>query len=157
MSRIQFALKTIFWISFAAVVGCQTPSKPADDAEKGAVPNEKQAAKTVSFVRDIKPILEDRCVMCHNRKVLPTRTSFENRKLALKGDAAGPIIVPGDAEGSRLVVAISAPDFLEQAMPPVSHRISKDEVALIRRWIDEGVEWPEGSSGDLKSDKVPAE
>ena len=157
------------------VAGCQTSGpkeSPMPEGRAGAkesgltldgsgagghVSDDSDAKTTVSFVDEIKPILEDRCVMCHNRAVLAKRPSFENRKLAFKGDAAGPIIVPGDAEGSRLVVAISAPDFHDLAMPPVSHRISKDEIALIRLWIDEGADWPEGAEGELKSDKRPAE
>ncbi len=95
--------------------------------------------------------------MCHNRAVLPDRTSFETGELAMKGDSRGPVILPGDAAGSRFMAAISSPDYLERAMPPVSHRVAEDEVALLRRWIDAGAPWPTGPEGRIVPDRVPLE
>jgi hypothetical protein len=32
-------------------------------------------------------------------------------------------------------------------MPAMGHRISKEEIAIIRRWIEEGAVWPDGKEG----------
>lgn len=149
-----FLLSSTLPVLFAVLTGCvSAPTGPAGPPEAAT----GDGGKTVVFDRDIRPLLEGRCVMCHNRITLPGRTSFESRALALKGDSRGPIIVPGNPDGSRLIVAISAPDFHEQAMPPVSHRVSKAEVALLRRWIAEGVDWPEGPEGRLVPKEIPRE
>lgn len=114
-------------------------------------------AGTVDFVTDIRPILADRCVMCHNRKTLPDRTSFETRALALKGDKQGPVIIPGNPNASRMMVAVSAPDIHEQAMPPVSVRVSAEEASLFSKWIEEGAQWPDGIEGRLVPTDIPKE
>jgi len=113
--------------------------------------------RTVVFATDIKPILEDRCVNCHNRATLPDRTSFESGELALEGDKQGPVIIPGNPNGSRMMVAVSAPDIHEQAMPPVSVRVSEKEAALFARWIEEGAYWPDGPEGRLQPTEIPKE
>ena len=95
--------------------------------------------------------------MCHNRKTMPERTSFESKTLAMAGDKQGPVIIPGNPDGSRLILAISAHDSHEQAMPPVSHRVSKDEVALLKQWISEGATWPTGAEGSLTPKDIPLE
>ncbi len=111
----------------------------------------------VDFVADVKPILEERCVMCHNRATLPERTSFENAALAKKGDAQGPVIVPGDADASRLMAAVNSPAIHDKAMPPVSVRVSEEEIDTLRRWIDAGAAWPSGKAGRIVPRDIPLE
>jgi len=115
------------------------------------------APKAVDFVTEVKPILHDRCIMCHNRGTLPDRTSFENGALAKKGDRQGPVILPGNAAGSRLITAVASPDFHEKVMPPVSVRVTAREIELLRRWIDEGAEWPAGPDGEILPHSIPLE
>lgn len=111
----------------------------------------------VDFVSEVKPILQERCVMCHNRATLPKRTSFESGVLAMRGDASGPVILPGDPAGSRLMAAVNSPDFHETAMPPVSLRVSDEEKEIMERWIEEGADWPSGAEGELVPDMIPLE
>ena len=105
---------------------------------------------TVSFVDDIKPILQDRCVTCHNSETLPGRLNFESAKGAFVNDKQGrPYIVPGKPEESRLYTAVILPDFYDLAMPPVCHRVSKEGTEKIRLWIAEGADWPTGPEGTI--------
>jgi hypothetical protein len=39
-------------------------------------------------------------------------------------------------------------------MPAMGHRIADDEVALIKRWIEQGAEWPEGEAGVIPAKKI---
>lgn len=116
-----------------------------------------ETTKTVDFLTEVKPILETHCVICHNRKALQDRHSFETRKLLLKGDDKGPIIAPGNPGASRLLTAITSPEFHEQAMPPVGSRISEDEIGTLKQWILEGAEWPSGRAGRLSARTFPLE
>ena len=75
----------------------------------------------------------------------------------MKGDASGPVILPGNAAGSRLMAAVSSPDFHETAMPPVSLRVTDAERELLERWINEGAVWPDGPEGNLVPDMIPLE
>ena len=110
-----------------------------------------KAAKTkVDFTQHVKPILEGRCVMCHNHKTLPGRMSLENRKLAMTRGATGIPIVPGHPEQSLLIGNIRSAHAHMNAMPPVGERITKDELSVLTKWIKDGAEWPDGRAGNLR-------
>lgn len=103
----------------------------------------------VDFARDVKPILEQRCVICHNAQTLPGKPSFETRALACQPGPRGVPLVPGNPEASRILAVIALGEVDEQAMPPVSHRVSDGEKQVLERWIAEGAPWPEGEAGRL--------
>ena len=103
----------------------------------------------VDFERHIKPILEDRCVQCHNRQSMPDGVSFETRKLALMSGGHGSAIIPGDPDSSRLLNFINAPRGTAVAMPREGHDVSVEEVETLREWIAAGASWPGGPEGTL--------
>jgi mono/diheme cytochrome c family protein len=103
----------------------------------------------VDFVKQIKPILADRCVECHNSETLLGELNLQNRDLAFRKRKLGPAIVPGSPEKSMLYLALTLPPKDKKAMPATGHRIPKDEVATIRQWIVEGAKWPEGKAGSV--------
>jgi mono/diheme cytochrome c family protein len=116
-----------------------------------AVASTAEPVVKLSFRDTIKPVLREKCAHCHNRKTLPDKVSFESKKLAFTKTKAGqPIIVPGKPDESLMVLAIESPVFHEKAMPLVGPRPNVDEIALIRRWIAEGAEWPDGPVGRIK-------
>lgn len=103
----------------------------------------------VDFVKQIKPILADRCVECHNSETLLGELNLQTRALAFEKRKAGPVIVPKNAEKSMLYLVLTLPAKEKKAMPATGHRIPKDEVNLIRQWITEGASWPEGKEGAM--------
>ncbi len=110
-----------------------------------------QEGDLVSFRGEIKALLREKCLHCHNRKTLPDRVSLESRRLAFTKTPAGqPIIVPGKPDESLLVVALESPVFHEKAMPMVGPRPDAREISRIRRWIAEGAEWPGGPAGRIR-------
>ena len=104
---------------------------------------------SVDFVKQIKPILADRCVECHNSETLLGELNLQTRALAFGKREAGPVIVPKNAEKSLLYLVLTLPAKDKKAMPATGHRIPKDEVNLIRQWITEGANWPEGKDGAI--------
>jgi len=92
----------------------------------------------VSFELDIQPILSAECATCHNpTEVDPdfreglAYASFE--ELIDVGD-----VIPGDAEGSELVEMLEGRSEDGNTMPP-GGSLTPTEIALIKKWIDEGV------------------
>jgi len=140
------------------IPACQS-SSPADSETHPAGTNVLSAAEqkaamqgTVGFAQHVKPILENRCVMCHNKDALPGRMNLTNRAAATRTGALGIFIVPGHPEQSHFVTRIgSAPGHLK-SMPPVGQRITQDEVAVLQRWIAQGAPWPADGSGTLQAD-----
>ncbi|HZT30248.1 MAG TPA: DUF1553 domain-containing protein [Bryobacteraceae bacterium] len=100
--------------------------------------------QTVEFNRDIRPILSDKCFTCHgpdraNRK---TKLRFDSESGA-KQDLGGHFaIVPGQPDHSEMVRRISSPNKAFR-MPPAytGTTLSPRDIALIRRWIEQGAKW----------------
>ena len=99
------------------------------------------AAEAVSFQNDIFPILELRCLECHQ----PGKKGYERSGLDLrtyqslmKGTKHGPIVVPRSAFTSNLVVVIDHRADAAIRMPHEGKRLSKCERLLVRFWINQG-------------------
>jgi mono/diheme cytochrome c family protein len=101
----------------------------------------------VDFVKQVKPILADRCVECHNSETIFGELNLQSRELAFRKRKLAPAIVPGEPEKSMLYLALTLPPKDKKAMPATGHRIPKDEANTIRQWIKEGAKWPEGKEG----------
>lgn len=112
----------------------------------------RRAAKTgtVDFASHVKPVLEQRCTMCHNRSSLKGHMSLENRSEAMRSGALGAYIVPGHPERSLLVTNVES-HHQANAMPVVGTRLTADEVLILSKWIREGASWPSGAAGTLKT------
>lgn len=107
--------------------------------------------KPVDFTAEIKPLLEARCVNCHNAGALFGELNIENRDLAFKPRAKGAVITPGNPDKSPFYLVLTLPEGDKKAMPPTGHRIPAEETALIKRWIEQGATWPTGPDGVVKS------
>lgn len=90
---------------------------------------------SVSFALDIQPILNVQCAGCHN----PANANPDLREgfayASLTEDEEG--IIPGDSEGSELVEMLERNSKDGNNMPPATP-LSPLNIALIRKWIDEG-------------------
>jgi Protein of unknown function (DUF1553)/Protein of unknown function (DUF1549)/Concanavalin A-like lectin/glucanases superfamily/Planctomycete cytochrome C len=101
-----------------------------------------QAGKpTVSFNRDIRPILANNCFACHgpDENKRKTKFHFDTRDGAFAEDR---IIVPGNAAKSLLIWRVTHEDPSER-MPPLEsgHSLTDTQIGLLRRWIEEGARW----------------
>ncbi|CAN5769292.1 hypothetical protein BH11VER1_BH11VER1_10310 [soil metagenome] len=107
----------------------------------------------VDFVKQIKPVFEERCVECHNSTTLLGEFNIQNRELALKKRNNGPGIVPGEPFRSPLLLTLTLPPNDRKTMPATGHLLSKKDIDLISRWIKEGAKWPEGEAGAIRPKK----
>ena len=105
------------------------------------------AQERIDFNFDVKPILSDRCYICHGpdaeRREAELRLDTKSGAFARSqtGDVSH-VIKPGDVSQSELLRRITStdPDIM---MPPPESKlsISKDETDKIRQWIRQGAEW----------------
>tara|TARA_R110002096_G_scaffold147220_11_gene306947 strand:- start:23005 stop:26415 length:3411 start_codon:yes stop_codon:yes gene_type:complete len=102
------------------------------------------AEEKIDFNRDIRPLISSNCIACHgpdeNERAADLRLdTIEGSRADLGGYAA---IVPGDAEASEMLYRITTDDE-DDKMPPKGkgRRLDPDEIALIRRWIEQGGEY----------------
>lgn len=101
----------------------------------------------VDFARQIKPILADRCVACHNAEMIMGELNLQSRELVMRQRKTGPAITPGKPDASPFYVVLTLPPEAQKAMPATAHRLPKSDIALVRQWILEGANWPEGKEG----------
>ncbi len=102
------------------------------------------AAAAVEFNRDIRPILSDRCFVCHGpdaaAKKIPLRLDSEAGMLADLGGRKA--VVPGDPSKSTLVQRITH-DKVALRMPPAYSglKLNDREIDLLKQWVQQGAQW----------------
>ncbi len=97
----------------------------------------------VDFARDIKPIFTANCTRCHGAEKQEAGLRLDQRKAALRGGDSGVALVAGKSDESELLKRIAAEDA-DERMPPADagEALSVEQIALVRRWIDQGANWP---------------
>lgn len=113
-------------ISFVVLVSGCLSSAAADEA--------------VSFNRDVRPILSDRCFKCHGPDATNQESEFRLDTFAHATDDLGGYagIVPGQADESELIARIIATD--DGQMPPADQlrQLTDEQKRILTKWIDEG-------------------
>jgi cytochrome c len=121
------------------------PPEAAPAAPKPDLTKLPPAATTpgVTFDKDITPILKASCLNCHGGAGRSSGgLNMTAKDLALKGGRKGKVVIPGHSDQS-LVVLYPAGAITREDMPPLNAReknpaLTKDQIALIRAWIDQG-------------------
>ena len=100
-----------------------------DTGEKGA---------KVSYHKQIRPILQAHCQGCHQpAKASGAYVMTDFAALLKGGESESPAVTPGNVDESYLLDLITPVDG-EASMPQGKEPLANSEIALIRRWIEEG-------------------
>ncbi len=100
----------------------------------------KRLPKKISFVEDVQPILELSCVSCHYDGNVKGDLRLDSYEHAFESDH---VIVPGKPLDSDLYVLCTLPQDDEMFMPPEGNDpLSSTDLFMLRRWIEEGADWP---------------
>lgn len=105
----------------------------------------RASQQKVDFVRDIQPIFREACGACHFGEKPKGELKLDNKQLAMKGGISGPVIAPGKSGESRLVHRLMGAGG-EKRMPLGGEALNPEQIELIKRWIDQGADWPDGAS-----------
>ena len=114
----------------------------------GAAQSQIEQGKTdtvhrVSFAQDIQPILVANCYKCHGSALQMGRLRLDAKRTALAGGQSGKVIQPGNAASSILYQRITGLSKQER-MPMGPTALAPEQIGLIRDWIDQGADWPDG-------------
>ncbi len=98
-----------------------------------------------NFVKNVRPLLEAKCVSCHGPEKQEGGLRLDSAAAAAKGGELGPALVPGDTDRSLLVKAIT---FLDPdlQMPP-KQKLSDREITILTDWVKSGAAWPDTAAG----------
>ena len=111
---------------------------PANADEKAAT----ASGREIDFGSEVYPIFEQRCQVCHGAAQQLGEFRLDSKAVAFRGGLSGPNITPGDADQSPLFQRIAGIGTLN-AMPMTGERLSEENIALIKSWIDQGASWPD--------------
>jgi mono/diheme cytochrome c family protein len=92
----------------------------------------RSAAEPVSFTRDIRPVLAEKCLSCHG-------PDASQRQAGLRLDLPNHAVRPGRPAESRMLVRVTAADPRRRMPPPgVGKPLTLGEIRLLRSWIAGG-------------------
>lgn len=108
-----------------------------------AVAVEKPAAdalpETVSYYKDVRPLLQANCQGCH--QPAKSKSDYIMTEVAglIAGGENGVAIVPGKiAESHLLELIVTQPGEKRPEMPPKEEPLTEYEVKLVTKWIEQG-------------------
>jgi len=93
-------------------------------------------SRRVDFDTDIRPLIAQQCLDCHSQDKRKGGLSLATYADILDGGKDGPIVRPGNGAGSLMIHRLTGqagPQMPKDGVP-----LSDQEIALVRRWIDEG-------------------
>ncbi len=98
-------------------------------------------ADGVDYARDVKPLLAKHCVSCHGEIQPRGGLRLDTAARAIKGGKAGPSIVPGHADESTLIDAVTGDGGIDR-MPLKRPPLSVAQIETLRAWIEQGAKAP---------------
>jgi phage gpG-like protein len=110
--------------------------------------NNTKEEKPISYNKDIRPILSDKCFSCHGPDVTKMKAGLrldkpENALAELSKNKGHYAIVPGSPEKSELIRRIESTDPNVIMPQPESHlaKLTPSEIEMFKRWIREGAKY----------------
>jgi mono/diheme cytochrome c family protein len=101
------------------------------------------AAQLEFFEKEVRPILAENCYECHGPKKQKSGLRLDAKAFVLKGGEIGPVVVPGQPEQSRLILAVNHAKRKDvEAMPSEDKKLSPKEIAALTEWVRQGLPWP---------------
>lgn len=98
------------------------------------------------FAKDVEPVLVKRCSECHGPDKQKSELRLDSRAAAITPAKSGKrALVPGKPDLSELLERVASTDP-DEVMPPKGARLTPEEIAGLRHWIEEGAVWPDTSA-----------
>ncbi|HKS37325.1 MAG TPA: c-type cytochrome domain-containing protein [Verrucomicrobiae bacterium] len=140
-SHFAFCLSRVAFLGLPIVAGVAALRLVAAGIDLSKLP--ASATEPVDYERDILPIFETACFRCHGREKPKSNFRLDNQQSALKGGEHGAAIKPGDSANSLLIHYVAGlVEDMEMPPPGKGERLTPEQIALLRAWIDQGPRWP---------------
>ena len=111
--------------------------------------------RKVDFTADVYPIFKESCLSCHGPEKQKGKYRMDTQEGAFKvTEDHGPDIQSSKSEQSAIIHMVCGL-IDEMLMPPPSdkpgqsEKLTATQVGILRAWIDQGAEWPEGPIRDV--------
>ena len=90
---------------------------------------------------EVRAIFAHNCYQCHGENKSEGELVLETKEGVFKGGESGVVIVPGNAAESELYERITLSPNAEGVMPKKGKTLKKNEIELIKLWIQNGAHW----------------
>ncbi|WP_294401805.1 c-type cytochrome domain-containing protein [Prosthecobacter sp.] len=104
------------------------------------------AYSAVNFEKDLLPVITKKCMDCHKapyeekgqKKTPKAGLRLDASWAILKGSEDGPVLTPGSPDKSGIYESVTLPKDDDGHMPSKGEDMTKEEIALLKTWIEEG-------------------
>lgn len=143
------------WLAALAFLGALSAVSqvPIPAAELAKLP--PPLARPVDFKTEVYPLFKAACFKCHGPEKQKGKYRMDTKEGAFKvTDDHGPAIAPGKSAQSAIVL-MAAGLIDEMLMPPPggkpgeSDPLTREQIGLLRAWIDQGAAWPDGPIAEV--------
>ncbi|SHJ94761.1 c-type cytochrome domain-containing protein [Pseudozobellia thermophila] len=169
LSKVPMALSSFFVLALISFTGHQGGNithgedylvEPLPNSIKSALGYDTFEEKQISLTEGnwqsallyedvIMPILNNKCVSCHNPKKNKGDLLLHSQEGILKGGESGQVVIAHDASKSEIFSRMTLPMDDDDHMPPEGKtQPTKEEIQLIEAWIAAGHPF-EGTVGEI--------
>lgn len=99
------------------------------------------AGDEATYLRDIRPLLKERCYACHGTLKQEGGLRLDTGELIRQGSDNGPIVEPLQVQDSVLLERVRTTDESIR-MPPIGHPLKAEEIRHLETWIASGAPSP---------------
>ena len=136
-SRVGFlGRQLVLSLTVALALGSASAQESGQDDGARARPRHPADTAASLFGDHVRPLLETRCLSCHNSELKQSGLDLSTREGLLRGGSRGPAIVAGDAEQSLLVQLVR--HNRKPGMPFMAAKLSDDVLARLVEWVNAG-------------------
>ncbi|WP_299683220.1 FN3 associated domain-containing protein [uncultured Dokdonia sp.] len=152
-------IATLILISIAGHYGSVLTHGDNFLTEYARVPEKEKTIEVVDSLRIyddvIAKILDDKCMQCHNASKQKGELSLLTKETILRGGVSGVNVIEGNAAQSLLYTRLLLPISDEEHMPPEGKaQLTKDEIWLLKHWIDQGLDFENYATHTMENDTL---
>lgn len=115
---------------------------------------EAAAIDAPNFADHVLPILQARCLECHNVDKQKGGLNLETFDDAIFGGSSGEVVKAGNPGGSRMIELLTRTE--DPMMPPSGDRLKPEQIETIRQWIAGGLLAKGGAKSMIAKSDQPA-
>jgi uncharacterized membrane protein len=98
-----------------------------------SAPAVESSVATVSFAKDVMPILENSCTSCHGEEQMKAGLDLRTYDGLMAGSSKGQVLAPGNSADSFLVQQVT-----KGKMPKRGPKLTSAQIQIISDWINAG-------------------
>ncbi|MEM6692180.1 MAG: c-type cytochrome domain-containing protein, partial [Planctomycetota bacterium] len=109
----------------------------------GSVTSLAQEKAAINFTDHVLPIFREHCLACHNANDAEAGLAIDTYAGIMEGGGSGDAVMDGDPDSSKLYLVMTHAE--EPVMPPDQDPLPKEQLDIIRQWIEGGLLETSGS------------